>query len=287
MTAAATLTGVVKRFGEIEALRGVDLAVQPGQVLALLGPNGAGKTTAIAVLLGLRSADAGTARIFGGDPRRTETRRSVGVTPQEMAFPLALRVREILELARQHYPSPAPLDGLVERFRLTEMADRQAGGLSGGQRRRLAVALAFAGAPPLVVLDEPTAGLDAEARGAVWDAVRTQRDAGGSVLLTTHSIEEAEALSDRVAVIDAGRIITDGPVAEVKRAAGLTRIGFRRPESPFVHPGAVVEDGRVRLLAADAGATVAQLVREGISLVDLEVRPASLQEALDALREKQ
>jgi len=287
VNAAATLTGVVKRFGEIEALRGVDLTVQPGEVLALLGPNGAGKTTAIAVLLGLRSADEGTARIFGGDPRRTETRRSVGVTPQEMGFPLTLRVREILELARWHYPSPAPLDGLLERFRLSEVRDRQAGGLSGGQRRRLAVALAFAGAPPLLVLDEPTAGLDSEARGAVWDAVRVQRDDGGSVLLTTHSIDEAEALSDRVAVIDTGRIITAGLVAEVKRAAGLTRIGFRRPENAFVHQGAVIEDGRVQLLAADAGAAVAQLVQDGVPLVDLEVRPASLREALDALREKQ
>ncbi|HVH51438.1 MAG TPA: ATP-binding cassette domain-containing protein [Gaiellaceae bacterium] len=194
------LRGVKKRFGNTIALRGVDLSVAPGEVVALLGPNGAGKTTLVNVLLGIRRPDAGDVQLRG----------SVGVTPQEVSFPPTLRVREIVDFVRAHYPEAEPARLLLERFSLMEIAKRQTGGISGGQQRRLAIALAFAGNPQLAVLDEPTAGLDVESRLQVWDAIRTYARAGGAVLLTTHHLEEAEALATRIVVLANGLVVADG-----------------------------------------------------------------------------
>jgi ABC-2 type transport system ATP-binding protein len=269
----AELSGVTKRFGAVSALDAVSLEVHEGDVLALLGPNGAGKSTAIAVLLGLRAPDAGHVRLFGLDPRKPSARRRCGVTPQETAFPLTLRVNELVELVRRHFPQPLPLELIYERFELDEIARRQLGGLSGGERRRVAVALAFAGAPKLVVLDEPTAGLDRGARKSVWEAIGAHADNGGTVVLTTHYLEEADALARRVVLIDAGKIIADGSVAEIKAAAGLTRVSYRG-----------CDDKIVQIDARDGGSVVEDLVRRGVPLVDLHVRPLSLEEAL-AVRE--
>jgi ABC-2 type transport system ATP-binding protein len=267
----AELSGVTKRFGAVSALDAVSLEVHEGDVLALLGPNGAGKSTAIAVLLGLRAPDAGHVRLFGLDPRKPSARRRCGVTPQETAFPLTLRVNELVELVRRHFPQPLPLELIYERFELDEIARRQLGGLSGGERRRVAVALAFAGAPKLVVLDEPTAGLDRGARKSVWEAIGAHADNGGTVVLTTHYLEEADALARRVVLIDAGKIIADGSVAEIKAAAGLTRVSYRG-----------CDDKIVQIDARDGGSVVEDLVRRGVPLVDLHVRPLSLEDALAA-----
>jgi len=281
----AALENVTKRFGTTVAVSEATFGVDRGQVVALLGPNGAGKTTSLALLLGLRRPDEGRAVMFGGDPRRAETRRHVGATPQEMAFPHALRVKEIVDLVRVHYEDPLPPDEVIERFGLDDLVCRQVGGLSGGERRRVAVALAFAGGAPLVVLDEPTASLDTDSRRAVWEAIRAHGAAGGSVLLTTHHLDEAEALASRVVVIERGRIVADAGVPEIKAAAGLTRVRFRAPPDTRLD-GARRDGDHVRLLVADAGAAVERLVRDGVPLRDLEVRPATLEEALDALREQ-
>ena len=221
---AAALRRVSKRFGEKVALDDVDLAVGAGEVVALLGPNGAGKTTALSLLLGLRRPDSGSAEIFGVDPCRPGARVAVGVTPQEAGFPPTLRVREIVDLVRAHFPFPAPTDELLERFGLAAVARRQAGGLSGGERRRLAVALAFAGEPAALFLDEPTAGLDVESRRAVWAEIDQYSSDGGTVLLTTHHLEEAERLATRVVLLAQGRIVADGTAAQLAgraRASGL------------------------------------------------------------------
>jgi ABC-2 type transport system ATP-binding protein len=225
---AVHLEGIVKRFGDLRALDGFTTTVEAGEVVALLGPNGAGKTTAVSVLLGLRRPDQGVVEIFGHDPRDWRTRLAVGTTPQEMSFPPTLRVGEIVAFARAHYPSPPTSESLLARFGLQEVARRQVGGLSGGQRRRLAVALAFAGAPRLAVLDEPTAGLDVEARRAVWDATRAFARQGGAVLLTTHHLDEAEALADRIVFVSRGVVVAQGTAAELQSAAGTLEEAYLR-----------------------------------------------------------
>lgn len=211
------LVAVTKSFRTIRALDGLELVVDEGETLALLGRNGAGKTTALRVLLGLRRPDAGSARLFGRDPRGLEARRSVGCTPQEINFPVTLRVRELVDLVRAHYPAPLAYGDLAERFDLNGLERRQVGGLSGGERRRLACALAYAGDPKLVVLDEPSAGLDVESRLHLWEAIGEH---GRTTLLTTHYLEEAAALATRIAIIRAGRIVADGSVEELESRAG-------------------------------------------------------------------
>jgi len=182
----AALSGVSKAYGATKALDGINLDVRRGEILALLGPNGAGKTTAVGVLTGSWRADAGSVTLLDGSPRDVGVRRRIGLTPQESGFPNALRVGEILRLVRAHYPRPLEDHRLFERFPLSNLVRRQAGGLSGGQKRMLAVALAFAGDPELVFLDEPTTGLDVEARLALWEAIGAFRDGGGTIVLTTH-----------------------------------------------------------------------------------------------------
>ncbi len=221
---AAALRAVSKRFGEAVALDRVDLAVEAGEIVALVGPNGAGKTTALAILLGLRRPDEGAAEIFGVDPRQVRARLAVGVTPQESGFPPTLRVREIVELVRAHFPCAVPTDELLGRFRLDTIARRQAGGLSGGERRRLSVALAFAGDPAAIFLDEPTAGLDVESRRSVWAEIDRYSADGGTVLLTTHYLDEAERLAGRIVLLAQGRVVAEGSptqLADQARASGL------------------------------------------------------------------
>lgn len=226
---AVSLRGVVKQFGPVTALDRLDLDVREGETLTLLGPNGAGKTTAIRVMLGLRRPDVGTATLFGNDPREPQSRAHVGVTPQELDLPGTLRVTEILDFARRHFADPVPLAELLEQFQLERLARRQVGGLSGGERRRLAVALAFSGNPRALFLDEPTTGLDVESRLAVWNAIRAFGQRRGTVLLTTHSLDEAESLATRVAIMSSGRIARDGTVS------GLTaQLGVSSLESAFL-----------------------------------------------------
>jgi ABC-2 type transport system ATP-binding protein len=203
----AVIAGVSKSFGRIPALDRLDLSVDAGETVVLLGPNGAGKTTALALLLGLRRPDSGEVRLFGRDPRDPRTRRHVGCTPQEASFPATLRVCEVVELVRAHYPAPRDRRALLAEFRLADLERRQIGGLSGGQRRRLACALAFAGDPDLVLLDEPSNGLDLESRLHLWETIRASHC---TVLLTTHSFEEAEALATRVVVLHEGRVVASG-----------------------------------------------------------------------------
>jgi ABC-2 type transport system ATP-binding protein len=277
----AALEGVTKRFGCVIALEDAGFSVEAGEVVAHLGANGAGKSTALALLLGLRCPDAGAACLFGLDPRRPAARRAVGIALQESAFPATLRVRELVELVRAHYVSPLSAAAVLERFGLQALAKRQLGGLSGGEKRRVAVALAFAGRPSLVVLDEPTAGLDGEARHTVWEAIRAHTGESGTVLLTTHYLEEADALATRVVLLDAGVIVADGSVASIKAAAGLTRVSFRAVAGLAID-GAERDGERLRILTSDAGATVERLVRQGAPLGDLEVRPLTLEEAIAA-----
>lgn len=284
--AAAALDCVSKAFGNTQALANVSYAAPRGSVLAILGPNGAGKTTSLSLLLGLRSPDSGSATLFGADPRRPEARSKLGATPQEMAFPLTLRVREIVELVRAHYERPRSVASVLAQFGLEELLERQTGGLSGGERRRLAVALAFVGSPELVVLDEPTTGLDIESRRATWDAIRSYSADGGTVLLTTHHLEEAETLASEVVAIDRGSVVARGSVAEIRARAGLGVVRFRSEPIPAdIGERTVTENGVTTIYTSTPTETVRLLVSAHARLDELEVTPLSLEEALRAVAE--
>jgi ABC-2 type transport system ATP-binding protein len=205
----------------------------------------------------------------------------VGATPQETSFPATARVHELIDLVRAHYRSPVDLDVLLERFCLADFAHREAGKLSGGERRRLAVALAFAGSPRIVFLDEPTANLDVPSRRAVWDAVRAFAEEGRTVVLTTHHLDDAEALASRVVMLANGVAVASGTVPAIKQQAGLKRVRFEVDELPAL-PGVAraTREGRVRTLyVADADSVVQALVRTGVTFTGLEVLPVSLEDA--------
>ena len=217
---AIDLHGVVKRYGAKHALGPIDLAIARGETVALLGPNGAGKTTLFNLCVGLRRPSMGRVRVLGADPRDWHARVRIGTTPQQMDFPPTLRGREILDLARAHAADPPQLTSLIDCFDLGDVITPQSGALSGGQRRRLALALAFANAPELVVLDEPTAGLDVESRRCAWDAIRSF---DGTVVFTTHHLEEAHALAGRLVVLARGAVVADGDVQSEDELLCLTR----------------------------------------------------------------
>ena len=275
----ALLDGVTKRYGRTTALDDVSPTFESGSTVAFLGPNGAGKSTLASLLLGLRRPDCGRVEIGGLDPCNPRARRLLAAVTQESAFPQTLRVREVVEFARRHFSHARPAAEVLGEFDLTQLERRQVGGLSVGQRRRLAVALAFVARPLLLVLDEPTAALDGDGRKTVWRAIDAARERGASVLVATHQLDEAEAVATHVVAIDRGRIVTAGDVEAVKRTAGGARIRFRSDGRP-APVGAHVVDGWVELATRDAGVTVRQLVAEGELLDGLEVRPLTLEEAL-------
>ena len=286
--AAAELRGAVKAFGGRLALAGLDLAVPRGSFLALLGPNGAGKTTALSLLLGLRVPDRGEALLLGRPPFDEGVRRRIGATPQVSAFPSGLKVREVVAFVAAHYSDPMPEAGLYERFGLGGLAGRQVGGLSGGEQRRLGVALALVGNPEIVFLDEPSTGLDVEARRMLWDTVRAFHEDGGTVLLTTHYLEEAETLAERIAVINHGRLVAQGTRQEITSRIALRRVRFRAAVVPKVEPVArsAFDAGVVTLYTADADRLVRHLVEARITFSDLEVLPAGLEEAFVSLTQE-
>jgi len=274
-----------RHYGQNKALDGVTLAVHRGEMVELLGPNGAGKTTLINLLVGLRRPTSGVVELFGGDPRHPASRRRIGVTPQESSFPPTLRVGECVDYVSGYYDNPVDRTELLGRFGLDGLAKRQTGGLSGGQRRRLAVALAFVGRPELVFLDEPTTGLDVEARHALWDGIRAFHAAGGTVLLTSHYLEEVEALAERVVVLGNGRVLADDTTAAVRGLVGVRRVSVTVDRLPQLSGVTRVEtvDGRTHILTPDSDRLVRELVGSGVSFVDLEVRPTSLEEAFLSL----
>lgn len=281
----AELCGVTKSFGDVLAVDGIDLTVAPGEALAFLGPNGAGKSTTINLLLGLLRPSSGRVALFGRSPWLPAARQRIGTTPQETDFPPSLKVAELLGLVAAHFPAPAGIAALLHDFGLDALADRYAAKLSGGERRRLALAMAFAGNPRAVFLDEPTTGLDVEARQAFWRAVAGYHRDGGAVFLTTHYLEEAEALAERVVLIDRGRIVQQGTVAEIKARVAVKRLRFRSTAVPDL-PGfaeARRRDGWVIVDSPDTDRLVRGLILADAEFQDLEIEPVSLEEAVVGL----
>jgi ABC-2 type transport system ATP-binding protein len=285
----ARLDGAIKRYGRLTALDGADLQLHRGELLALLGPNGAGKTTAIALLLGLIRADAGRVELFGQDPQRIEARRRIGVMLQNAELPPTLRVGELLRLTASYYPAPRALAESAELAGVADLLGRPYAKLSGGQQRRVQFALALCGRPELLFLDEPTVGMDIEARQKLWAAIRQLVAEGCSVLLTTHYLEEAEALADRVCVMSRGRMIHEGTVEELRARVALKRVRCLStlpadtvrgwPEVSEVRR----ENERLHIAAAEAEAVVRRLLDADPLLRELEVQRAGLAEAFTEL----
>ncbi len=288
----ARLSGVVKRFGAVTALDHLDLEVGPGELLAVLGPNGAGKTTAISLLLGLYRPDSGTAQIFGQPPQRIEARRHIGVMMQEVTLASDLRVREHIDLTASYYPDPLTADAAMKMTDLEPLRHRPYGKLSGGQKRHVQFAMAIVGRPRLLFLDEPTVGLDLPSREMVWAAMRKLVDAGCSVVLTTHYLEEAEALADRVVVLSKGRVVAAGSVSKIRSLVVRTRITCSTTlpvDEIQTWPGVGSvsrEDGRLEITATHAEAVVRRLLAADEDLQDLEVQRAGLAAAFTELTQE-
>jgi len=288
----ASLEGVNKNYGDVRALRGVDFRVRAGELVALLGPNGAGKTTAVKLLLGLMQPNSGKVRVFGGDPTNPENRMRTGAMLQVGRVPETLRVREHIDLFSTYYPKPMPSTEILAAAGLEKLSDRKFGDLSGGQRQRVLFALAISGDPDLLFLDEPTVGLDVEARRLLWDEIRRMVDRGKTVLLTTHYLQEADALADRVAVINQGEIIAQGPPAEIKAKTSGKRIRCITSLSVASLrqiPGVtdVKEDREaVEIHAVEAETVVRELLARDAQLSGLEITSAGLEEAFLALTQE-
>ncbi|GAB3534405.1 ABC transporter ATP-binding protein [Arthrobacter tecti] len=292
-TALASADSVSKSFGGVTALDSVSLDIRPGESVGLLGPNGAGKSTLISLFCGLRRPDSGSVTLFGGTPSAPQSRHKLGITPQATAVPQTLRVSEAVNFIAAHYADPIPTDELLADFGLESTARQQCGGLSGGQQRRLLVALAMVGRPELVILDEPTTGLDVDARETLWRSLKEYRRTGGTLLITSHYLEEIQALSGRVVVMDHGSVIADGTVDEIRSRVAVSKVSFRTdlpPSSFAAFPHATdctADDGRVTIVTHDADATVRELVQRAMPFSQLEVRGASLEEAFLALTAKE
>jgi len=285
----ARLAGAKKAYGSQVALQGFDLELRRGQLLALLGPNGAGKTTAIGLLLGLFRADSGTVELFGHDPQRIEARRKVGVMLQSAVLQQTLKVGELIALTASYYPHPYSVAEAAGFAGVQDLLGRRYGTLSGGQQRRVQFAMATVGRPELLFLDEPTVGMDLQARQALWASVRQQVANGVSVVLTTHYLEEAEALADRVCVMARGRAISEGSVDELratvdrKRIRCITTLDWATLAG-WEHVQEVREEnGRLVVVTTNAEAVVRRMLADDSTLAELEVQRGGLADAFTEL----
>jgi ABC-2 type transport system ATP-binding protein len=285
----ATVKDLRKTYGSLVALDGVTLEIHAGELLALLGPNGAGKTTLVRILLGLARAEAGSVSVFGSNPQFGHVQTRLGAMLQVARVPETLRVREHIDLFSSYYPSPMPLEETLEVAGLTDVRNRPFGELSGGQKQRVLFGIAICGNPDLLFLDEPTVGLDVEARRLMWTQIRSLIARGKTVLLTTHYLNEADALADRIVVLNHGRIVAEGTPDEIKsRAIGKQ---IRCTSSLSVAeisqiPGVIrakADRNRFELEVSAPEPVLREMLQRDRSLADLEVINAGLEDAFLAL----
>jgi ABC-2 type transport system ATP-binding protein len=286
--AAISVRGLRKSYGNVEAVRGIDFEVESGEVFALLGPNGAGKTTTVEILEGHRDRSAGEVSVLGFDPQKGERalRQRIGIVLQETGVEPYLTVAESVELYRGYYPNPRPLDEVLELVGLSEQRDVRVRKLSGGQKRRLDVAIGLAGNPDLLFLDEPTTGFDPAARRQAWQMVLNLKSLGKTVLLTTHYLDEAEQLSDRVAIISAGRIVAEGTPGQLIATDPASTIRFRLAGQQGLPPElasiASAADGLTEIKTTSPTGTLYELLRwaraQGVELEELTLSRPSLED---------
>ncbi|MFE4396004.1 MULTISPECIES: ABC transporter ATP-binding protein [Streptomycetaceae] len=295
VTEVAAFRGVGKSYGRVRAVDGLDLVLRPGETVALLGPNGAGKSTSLDLLLGLREPDRGSVTLFGGAPRAAIEDGRVGAMLQSGGLMSDVKVRELVQLACDVHPRGRSVTEVLTDAGITEFAERRVDKLSGGQEQRVRFALAIAGDNDLIVLDEPTTGMDVSVRQSFWASMRAQADAGRTVLFATHYLEEADSIADRVLVLHRGRLIADGSSAEIKARAGARRIAFELHDADGgfeesvlrTLPGVQSLDvtarvpgvRTVRIRTADADATAAGIYRAGLYPRGLEVAGVGLEQA--------
>jgi ABC-2 type transport system ATP-binding protein len=281
----ALLDNVSKRYGDIRALSGLSLNVRKGEILALLGPNGAGKTTAVSMLINLVEPDTGKVSVFDQDPQTLAVRQRVGVMLQSAELPETLKVCELIALAQSYYPQTRPLQTICEMAGTGDLLQRYYGKLSGGQQRRVQFALAICAKVDILFLDEPTVGLDIEAREAMWKSMRTLVAEGCAIVLTTHYLEEAEALANRVVVIAQGNVIAEGSVEDIRARVSMRRIRCTSSLNiaDIKHwPGidSVGHDGLYLVIQTqDAETITRRLLNEDPGLEQLEIKRAGLAEA--------
>ncbi|MFH8220292.1 ABC transporter ATP-binding protein [Streptomyces sp. NPDC018057] len=292
-TAVVAFDQVTKSYGSVRAVDGLSLALYPGETVALLGPNGAGKSTTLDLLLGLKQPDSGSLSVFGTGPREAIVAGRVGAMLQSGGLMDEVTVAELVKLACGLHPRPYEPADVLARAGVTQIADRKVNKLSGGQEQRVRFALATAGDSDLIVLDEPTTGMDVSARQAFWATMREQADQGRTVLFATHYLEEADAIADRVLVLHRGRLLADGTAAEIKAKAGARRIAFDLEGVideaalrglPFL-TSLTVSGQTVRAQSTDADATVHALYGLGVYPRNLEVAGLGLEQAFVAITE--
>ena len=283
---AITLTGVTKTYGALVAVDALDLSVPVGQVLALLGPNGAGKSTATEMTLGLTRPDAGGVRVFGADPTTAMRRGDVGAMLQNGTLLWDVTVRRLLTLMHGLQAHPLPMDEVVERANLSSILTTNTNKLSGGQAQRVRFALAIMADPRLLILDEPTVGMDVDARRAFWATMADLATGGRTVVFATHYLDEADEFADRIVVLNRGRVVADGTGSQIKAIVGGRQIAFSGPDRDYRFLVGVVahehRGSRIVLTSTDSDATLRALLADP-GVTDVEVRAASLEDAFVSL----
>lgn len=288
----AEMAGVYKKYGNAVALDGIDLKVPVGKILAILGPNGAGKTTAISLLLGLKKPNAGKVTLFGKSPLLLEARRQAGVMMQEVTLAPELRAWELIDLTASYYPHPLTVKEVMDLTNTSSLARRPYGKMSGGQKRQVQFAMALVGRPRLLFLDEPTAGMDIQAREMMWSMMRQLVREGTSIVLTTHYLEEAEALADHVVVLAKGRVVVRGSVDEIRTRVArkqiycLTKLSIDEINNWPGVQGVRKDKQRLNITVIDAEDVVRRLFEEDNDLRELEVSRAGLAEAFTKITQE-
>ncbi|MCQ6562444.1 ABC transporter ATP-binding protein [Paenibacillus mendelii] len=294
MAVAIQLDNVSKSFKGKKAVDSLSLTIEQGTVVALLGPNGAGKTTTVSMILGLQQPTTGSVKLLGGDPREISVRDRIGAMLQEVSVVDSLKVAETINLFRSYYTKPLPLDRLLKVSNLEGERNKLASALSGGQQRRLGFAIALAGDPDVLFLDEPTVGMDVSSRQLFWETVRAMAGRGRTIVLTTHYLEEADSVADRIVVINNGKLVADGTPSEIKAGTNGRVISFTAGSSVTTEllraiPG--IDDiewsqNRVMLKSADTDRLLINLVKYGIEMRDIEIMSGGLEEAFQTLVNK-
>jgi len=292
-SAAVTFHDVSKHYGEVKAVNNLTLEIPQGRSVAFLGPNGAGKSTSIDMLLGLRKPTSGTVRVFGKAPHDAIMAGHVGAMLQSGGLLSDVTVRELIALMTKLHPRPLNVDDVLKRANIEEIAERKADKLSGGQTQRVRFAMAIAGDSDLIVLDEPTTGMDVENRQIFWHAMKAEADRGKTILFATHYLEEADQVADQVIVINKGRLLANGSAAQIKAQAGFQRIAFKLPgvtrEQLVMLPNVVsleVVRDRVQIQTSDSDKTFYAILDSGLRPEEIEISALGLEQAFVAITQQ-